>query len=84
MFPMLQQFEDLDEAKQVYAAIVAAGDRDVGKILSVLDELSLSENTIVIFSSDNGPESQRPLKNMTICQRDQAWVVSIRSERRQD
>jgi len=53
----LQQFENLDEAEQVYAAIVAAGDRDVGKILTVLDELELSENTIVIFSSDNGPET---------------------------
>jgi len=53
---LMQRFDGLDEAEQVYAAVVAAGDRDVGKILSVLDELALSENTIVIFSSDNGPE----------------------------
>ncbi len=61
---LLQQFEELDEAEQVYAAIVAAGDRDVGKILLVLDELELSENTIVIFSSDNGPESPTDMKDL--------------------
>lgn len=60
----LQQFENLGEAEQVYAAIVAAGDRDVGKILNVLDELKLSDNTIVIFSSDNGPESPTQSKDL--------------------
>ena len=60
----LEQFEDLDEAERAYAAIVAAGDRDVGKILSVLSELELSEHTIVIFSSDNGPESPTQSKHL--------------------
>ena len=27
----------------------------MGKVLEKLDELKISENTIVIFSSDNGP-----------------------------
>ena len=30
-------------------------DRDVGRILDLLDELKLSDNTLVIFTSDNGP-----------------------------
>jgi arylsulfatase A-like enzyme len=30
-------------------------DRDVGRILDLLDELQLSENTLVVFTSDNGP-----------------------------
>jgi arylsulfatase A-like enzyme len=30
-------------------------DRDVGRILDLLDELKLSENTLVLFTSDNGP-----------------------------
>ncbi len=38
-----------------YAAMVTRMDRDVGRILSLLDELGLAENTIVMFSSDNGP-----------------------------
>ncbi|REK08945.1 MAG: hypothetical protein DWQ37_18945 [Planctomycetota bacterium] len=37
-----------------YAAIIASVDQSVGRIVEVLDELKLSENTLVIFSSDNG------------------------------
>ncbi len=38
----------------VYAAMIASVDESVGRILSLLDELKIAENTIVIFSSDNG------------------------------
>jgi arylsulfatase A len=38
-----------------YAAMVTRMDRDIGRILSLLDELGLADNTIVMFSSDNGP-----------------------------
>ncbi len=38
----------------VYAAMVESVDHAVGKIMNTLDELDLSENTIVIFTSDNG------------------------------
>ena len=37
-----------------YAAMVEAVDTSVGRILETLDELNLSEQTLVIFSSDNG------------------------------
>jgi arylsulfatase A-like enzyme len=30
-------------------------DREIGKILALLEELGLAENTLVMFSSDNGP-----------------------------
>jgi N-acetylgalactosamine-6-sulfatase len=40
----------------VYAATVAEMDRQIGRLLAKLDELGLARNTIVIFSSDNGPE----------------------------
>jgi alkaline phosphatase len=42
-----------------YAAMVHALDENVGRILAKLDELKLSENTYVIFSSDNGGLSHR-------------------------
>jgi len=38
----------------IYAGLVETMDDAVGKVLDVLDELGLDENTIVIFTSDNG------------------------------
>ncbi len=38
----------------VYAAMIESVDMSVGRILDVLDETGLSENTIVFFFSDNG------------------------------
>src|SRR5829696_761355 len=37
-----------------YAAMIASVDESVGRIMKLLDELKLTENTLVIFSSDNG------------------------------
>jgi arylsulfatase A-like enzyme len=37
-----------------YAAMIASVDESVGRVLAKLDELKLRENTLVIFSSDNG------------------------------
>ena len=38
-----------------YAAMVTRMDRDVGRIMCLLKELHLEGNTLVIFTSDNGP-----------------------------
>jgi len=38
----------------VYAGMIASVDESIGRILTKLDEHKLSENTLVIFSSDNG------------------------------
>ena len=37
-----------------YAAMIASVDESVGRVVAGLDELKLSENTLVIFTSDNG------------------------------
>jgi arylsulfatase A-like enzyme len=37
-----------------YAAMIYSVDESVGRVLKTLDELKLSENTLVIFTSDNG------------------------------
>lgn len=38
-----------------YAAMIEAMDLAVGDLLDLLDELDLAENTLVLFTSDNGP-----------------------------
>jgi len=40
--------------RAAYAAMISRMDRYMGNVLKLLDELGLAENTIVIFSSDNG------------------------------
>jgi arylsulfatase A-like enzyme len=37
-----------------YAAMIASVDESVGRVLALLDELKLSDNTLVVFTSDNG------------------------------
>lgn len=40
--------------KACYAAMITFMDKQVGRLMRLLDELDLDENTIVIFTSDNG------------------------------
>lgn len=40
--------------RAAYAAMISRMDRDVGLLLKHLKELDLEENTLVVFSSDNG------------------------------
>jgi arylsulfatase A len=44
-----------DPAERAYNGNVTQLDHAVGRILETLDELGLRENTLVIFTSDNGP-----------------------------
>lgn len=54
----------------VYAGMVEAMDQAVGKVMAKVDELGLRQNTIVVFTSDNGglstsegwPTSNLPLR----------------------
>lgn len=40
-----------------FAGMVSRLDRDVGRVVDLVDELEIAENTLVIFTSDNGPTS---------------------------
>ncbi|VTU02001.1 sulfatase : Sulfatase OS=Planctomyces limnophilus (strain ATCC 43296 / DSM 3776 / IFAM 1008 / 290) GN=Plim_1520 PE=4 SV=1: Sulfatase [Gemmataceae bacterium] len=42
------------QSNPVYAAMVESVDDAVGRVLKKLDDLKLSDNTLVIFTSDNG------------------------------
>lgn len=52
----MERWKHLDEQKQVYSAVITDGDNAVGKILAALKDAGVEQNTIVMFSSDNGPE----------------------------
>lgn len=49
---LVEKFKD--SFNPTYAAVVNTLDDTVGRLLDVLDELKLSDNTLVVFTSDNG------------------------------
>ena len=38
-----------------FAGMTSRLDRDVGRVLDLVDELGIADNTVIFFSSDNGP-----------------------------
>ncbi|MDP4625669.1 MAG: sulfatase-like hydrolase/transferase [Akkermansiaceae bacterium] len=56
---LVEQYKDVskNEDEAQYFANVANVDAAVGKVLAALKEKGLDENTLVIFTSDNGPET---------------------------
>ena len=56
--PSLEGYDELQltRLEQLYAALMTRHDRNVGRIVEALEELGLTENTIVIWTSDNGDE----------------------------
>ncbi|MCG8449230.1 MAG: arylsulfatase, partial [Pirellulales bacterium] len=47
------------EGNTAYAGMVSRMDRDIGRLIDLLKREDLAENTLVIFSSDNGPEYEK-------------------------
>ncbi len=59
----LAKFAHLEnEAQRIYAAVIAHADARIGELLATLDRLGLAANTLVIFTTDNGPENTGPAK----------------------
>jgi len=54
--PDLESYADKDwpEDAKIFAAMVTRMDRDVGRILDLVDELGIGGKTVVFFCSDNG------------------------------
>jgi arylsulfatase A-like enzyme len=49
------RFRDLEETDNIYASVLSHADDRIGEVLNALDRLKLTDDTLVIFSSDNGP-----------------------------
>ena len=56
-----KHYADQPEPRAAYAGMVSRMDRDVGRMMTLLKELKLDDNTIVFFTSDNG--AAEPLWN---------------------
>lgn len=61
LLPRLDLFESYEnnpvyqsKAQAKYAAMVHGLDQNIGRLLNALDSLNLTENTMIIFTSDNG------------------------------
>lgn len=57
--PKLSQLSNKSQKSTTkYASMVSLMDEDIGRIIHKLDSLNLLENTIIFFSSDNGPHAE--------------------------
>ena len=58
--PDLGEFADKDwpEPEKGFAAMIRNIDRDTGRILDLLKELGIEKDTLVMFTSDNGPHQE--------------------------
>ncbi|HEX5104899.1 MAG TPA: arylsulfatase [Pirellulaceae bacterium] len=58
--PDLGQYADKDWPPQqkAHAAMISRLDADVGRLMALLKKLGLDDNTLVFFSSDNGPHRE--------------------------
>ncbi|NJB83679.1 sulfatase-like hydrolase/transferase [Wenyingzhuangia aestuarii] len=63
--PDFKHDDRLTEFEKEYASMVKMLDTDVGRIVSKLDSLQLLENTIIVFTSDNGHEVYTQQKDRT-------------------
>jgi len=51
----LEKYKNIEKrGRRIYAAMVDSMDQGIGKLRNYLDEKKLSDNTIILFTSDNG------------------------------
>lgn len=51
---LLEKYQNIKGVNAHYAAMIEAMDENIGRILAHLEKLNLRENTLVLFTSDNG------------------------------
>lgn len=53
-------YSSFSHREQIYFATISAMDKQMGRIWKKLEELGITENTMIWFCSDNGPETDTP------------------------
>ncbi len=51
-------YESQEEPHAAFVAMVSLLDQQVGEIMAIVDSLGLAGNTLIIFTSDNGPHQE--------------------------
>ncbi|SFH93955.1 sulfatase-like hydrolase/transferase [Planctomicrobium piriforme] len=64
---LVKTYPDIATEQAEYFANVTNMDAAVGRLMTALDELKLSTNTLVVFTSDNGPETLDRYPKATHC-----------------
>jgi arylsulfatase A-like enzyme len=59
-------YSELSEDQQHYYGVISALDKQVGRLRKKLKNLGISENTLIFYSSDNGPETSLEVRNENI------------------
>jgi arylsulfatase A-like enzyme len=54
----IQGYASVSNPRAVFAALVTRMDHQVGEIINLLEELGIAENTLIVFTSDNGPHRE--------------------------
>ncbi|MDO6737767.1 arylsulfatase [Wenyingzhuangia sp. 2_MG-2023] len=52
-------YKNDEEGNTTYAGMISRMDRDLGRLFDKLKELGIEDNTLVVFTSDNGPEYEK-------------------------
>ena len=59
-------YADLSEDKQNYYGVISALDEQVGRLRDQLKSLGLAHNTLIFYTSDNGPETSKEVRGQNI------------------
>jgi arylsulfatase A-like enzyme len=54
----------LSETAKLYAALITHTDKAIGQLIDYLEKNNLRDNTLIIFTSDNGGAIQAPLEEL--------------------
>lgn len=50
--------KDWPQPQKNHAAMITRMDRDIGRLMDLLDKHNIADNTLVMFTSDNGPHAE--------------------------
>ncbi|MEC8636849.1 MAG: sulfatase-like hydrolase/transferase [Bacteroidota bacterium] len=59
-------YKELSEDQQNYYGVITALDEQVGRLRNVLERLGVANNTLIFYTSDNGPETSKEVRDKNI------------------